>query len=83
MLSKDYKWLRREILIYGERMIEELDEPSAYEPHIHSDGVYKRLHIYRKDTCDSVLTIQGPTYFDLYRTVQGAWLAHMLMKRGF
>ena len=83
MLSNDIKWLRREILIYGERMIEELNEPSAYEPYIHSDGVYKRLHIYRKDTCDSVLTIRAPTYLDLYHAVQDAWLAYMFMRRGF
>lgn len=76
-------WHRREALIYGQQIINELDEPEFYEPDVHSNGFHRFLNIYDKRTHDSVLCIQAPTYYDLYIAVMCAVNAHNLMKRGF
>ena len=75
-------WIN-ETLAYGWSIIKKLREPDQYTPTVFSDGIYRYLYIYDDRTHDSVLTIQAPTYYDLFRAAQGAWNAYVLMTRGF
>ncbi len=76
----DYKSKVRD---YGWQIIRELDEPDRYEPHTHSDGRRKYLHIYDKQSCDCQLTFSAPTWYDLFVAVMSALSAHRMMVRGF
>lgn len=74
---------RQEAQFVGERIIRELVDPERYKSCVTSDGVTKRLLIYDDVAGDTRLTLEAPTYRDLYVAAQFAWNAHVMMKRGF
>ena len=74
---------RKEAEIYGQQFINELDEPEAYEPYTNSDGSYRYLHVYHKQSCDRMLTLRARTWRELFETARETWNAHVFMKRGF
>ena len=74
---------RREAQFVGERIIGELCDPARYKSCVTSDGVTKRLLIYEDTAGDTRLTLEAPTYRDLYTAALFAWNAHTMMKRGF
>ena len=76
------RW-KSEALAYGQRFIDELDEPNEWEAYVSSDGISKRFGVYNKVTCDTVLVLYAPTYYDLFRAVQFAWNIHTMANRGF
>lgn len=74
---------KREVEIFGHQFIGELDEPERWDVYVHSNGINKCLSIYDKQVYDTKLTLEAPTYYDLYRAAQFAWNAHVMMVRGF
>ncbi len=76
----DYK---NDIECYGQRIINELDEPDKYGVYVRSDGKRKHLDIYDRQACYTKCSVSAPTWYDLFVSVQSVWTMHVFMKRGF
>jgi len=74
---------KQEAELVGNRIVGKLVDPERYKACVTSDGVTKRLLIYDEIAGDTRLTLEAPTYRDLYVAAQFAWNAHVLMERGF
>lgn len=73
---------RQEAEFVGQRIVNELCDPERYKACV-VGGATKRLLIYDDVAGDTRLTLEAPTYRDLYKAAQFAWNAHVMMERGF
>lgn len=76
---------KQQALWYAQLIIEVIEKKNPdieFAAYI-SSGCAKYLEIRTKQPCDLVQTFQGPTYYDLFRTVQSAWQTYLAINRKY
>ena len=79
----DWTHWEQEAVFAANRFINEMDEPERWAFCAHSNGISKCLSFYDNVSCDTKLTLEAPTYHDLYKAVCFAWNIHTMANRGF
>lgn len=85
-MANDWKRWQDEAIAYGWQIIRAApDGEERYELCAGSDGpgTIKKLYIYDKQTCDTVVVLHGPTWYDLFVAARDAWNIHVFIARTF